>query len=87
VNGLAPLRELVLGLNLADPAAAGSVGAGSVGAGSVGAAARLASCAVLSVAHDPARTARLHRDPAVPAAVIAICTRLLGLQNNHSAES
>jgi AcrR family transcriptional regulator len=51
------------------------------------AAARIRAHAVLSVAHDTARTAHLHRDPAVPAAVIAICTRLLGLQNSHSAES
>ena len=42
-------------------------------------AARIRAHAVLSVAHDTARTAHLHRDPAVAAAVIAICTRLLGL--------
>jgi AcrR family transcriptional regulator len=45
-------------------------------------AARIRVHAVLSVAHDTARTAHLHRNPAVPAAVTAICTRLLGLQNN-----
>jgi AcrR family transcriptional regulator len=50
-------------------------------------AARIRAHAVLSVAHDTARTAHLHRDPAVPAAVIAICTRLLGLQNRHVAVS
>jgi alkylation response protein AidB-like acyl-CoA dehydrogenase len=42
---------------------------------------------MLSVAHDTARTAHLHRDPAIPAAVIAICTRLLGLQSHHVAVS
>jgi AcrR family transcriptional regulator len=44
-------------------------------------AARIRVHAVLSVAHDTARTAHLHRDPAVPAAVVAIGTRLLGLRN------
>jgi AcrR family transcriptional regulator len=44
-------------------------------------AARIRVHAVLSVAHDTARTAHLHRDPAVAAAVVAICTRLLGLRN------
>jgi hypothetical protein len=43
--------------------------------------ARIRAHAVLSVAHDTARTAHRHRNPAVPAAVIASCTRLLGLQN------
>jgi AcrR family transcriptional regulator len=43
-------------------------------------AARIRVHAVLSVAHDTARTAHLHADPAVPAAVEAICTRLLGLR-------
>jgi len=42
-------------------------------------AARIRVHAVLSVAHDTARTPHLHRNPAVPAAVIAICARLLGL--------
>ena len=45
-------------------------------------AARIRVHAVLSVAHDTARTAHLHRNPAVAAAVMAICTRLLGLKNN-----
>jgi AcrR family transcriptional regulator len=45
-------------------------------------AARIRVHAVLSVAHDTARTAHLHRDPAVPASVVAICTRLLGLQDS-----
>ena len=40
-------------------------------------AARIRVHAVLSVVHDTARTGHLHRDPAVPAAVTAICTRLL----------
>jgi hypothetical protein len=44
-------------------------------------AARIRVHAVLSVAHDTARTAHLHRNPAVPAAVEAIGTRLLGLRN------
>ena len=44
-------------------------------------AARIRVHAVLSVAHDTARTAHLHRDPAVAAVVVAICTRLLGLRN------
>jgi AcrR family transcriptional regulator len=44
-------------------------------------AARIRVHAVLSVAHDTARIAHLHRNPAVPAAVVAICTRLLGLRN------
>ena len=44
-------------------------------------AARIRAHAVLSVADDTARTAHLHRDPAVPAVVVAICTRLLGLRN------
>jgi AcrR family transcriptional regulator len=42
-------------------------------------AARIRVHAALSVANDIARTSHLHRDPAVPAAVEAICTRLLGL--------
>jgi AcrR family transcriptional regulator len=42
-------------------------------------AARIRVHAVLSVAHDTARIAHLARNPAVPAAVIAIGTRLLGL--------
>jgi AcrR family transcriptional regulator len=42
-------------------------------------AARIRVHAALSVANDVARTPHLHRDPAVPAAVEAICTRLLGL--------
>jgi len=45
-------------------------------------AARIRVHAVLSVAHDTARTAHLHGNPAVAAAVMAICTRLLGLKNN-----
>jgi AcrR family transcriptional regulator len=45
-------------------------------------AARIRAHAVLSVAHDTARTAHLHRNPAVAAAVIAICTRLLGLPDS-----
>jgi AcrR family transcriptional regulator len=44
-------------------------------------AARIRVHAVLSVAHDTARTAHLHRNPAVAAVVVAICTRLLGLRN------
>jgi AcrR family transcriptional regulator len=42
-------------------------------------AARIRVHAALSVANDTARTPHLHRDPAVPAAVEAICIRLLGL--------
>jgi AcrR family transcriptional regulator len=41
--------------------------------------ARIRVHAALSVANDIARTSHLHRDPAVPAAVEIICTRLLGL--------
>jgi AcrR family transcriptional regulator len=48
-------------------------------------AARIRVHAVLSVAHDTARTARLHRNPAVAAAVVAICTRLLGLTASRPA--
>jgi AcrR family transcriptional regulator len=42
-------------------------------------AARIRVHAALSVANDIARTPHLRRDPAVPAAVETICTRLLGL--------
>jgi hypothetical protein len=42
-------------------------------------AARIRVHAALSVANDIARTSHLRRDPAVPAAVETICTRLLGL--------
>jgi AcrR family transcriptional regulator len=42
-------------------------------------AARIRVHAVLSVAHDTARITHLHRNPAVPTAVIAIGTQLLGL--------
>jgi AcrR family transcriptional regulator len=42
-------------------------------------AARIRVHAVLSVAHDTARTPHLHRNPGVPAAVVAIGTQLLGL--------
>ena len=38
-------------------------------------AARIRVHAVLSVAHDTARTAHLHRDPAVPAAVVVRLSR------------
>jgi hypothetical protein len=48
-------------------------------------AARIRVHAVLSVAHDTARTAHLHRNQAVPAVVVAICTRLLGLRNTSSS--
>ncbi len=43
-------------------------------------AARIRVHAALSVANDIARTPHLRRDPAVPAAVETICTRLLGLK-------
>jgi AcrR family transcriptional regulator len=45
-------------------------------------AARIRVHAVLSVAHDTARTAHLHQNPAVPAAVVAVCGRLLGLPSS-----
>jgi AcrR family transcriptional regulator len=45
-------------------------------------AARIRAHAVLSVAHDTARTPHLRRNPAVTAAVVAICTRLLDLQDS-----
>jgi AcrR family transcriptional regulator len=41
--------------------------------------ARIRVHAVLSVAHDTARTSHLRNNPAVPAAVNIICARLLGL--------
>jgi AcrR family transcriptional regulator len=48
--------------------------------------ARIRVHAALSVVHDTARTAHLHRNPAVPAAVVAICSRLLGLPRSKSTE-
>jgi AcrR family transcriptional regulator len=42
-------------------------------------AARIRVHAVLSITHDTARTTHLHRNPGVPAAVVTIGTRLLGL--------
>lgn len=41
--------------------------------------ARIRVHAALSIAHDTARTPHLHRNPAIPAAVIVVCARLLGL--------